>query len=102
MMSRAAVTKEGFLCGRVRSKLNRCTEWLERQPLHFEERLIAQAKEERLKRSVVYINKEVDCEISIRRQELAKERTDKTKSSVMRSVKKGLASGSFIELQSEP
>ena len=92
MMRRAPVATGGFLSGKVRSKLNKCTLWLQGKPLHEQERLvnfaISQAKDDRVRRCV--LEKSVEGEIGRRRKELAEERAMKNRSAVIRQVRKAL------------
>ncbi|GFR75315.1 hypothetical protein ElyMa_003916300 [Elysia marginata] len=101
MMRRAPVATGGFLTGKVKSKLNKCTAWLENKPDNIQEKLIhfaiVQAKQDRVRRCV--LDREVYKEISVRRKEVSAERQKKSKASLMRNLKKALITGSSAELK---
>ena len=81
MYRRAPVATGGFLNGKVRSKLNKCTQWLQSQEPKVQEGIIAfaisEAKMERVRRCV--LNREVIEEIDRRRGFVATERSEKEK-----------------------
>ena len=92
MFRRAPIATGGFLNGKVRSKLNKCTQWLESQEPSVQDSIISfaisEAKLERVRRCVS--DREVIEEIDRRRGVVATERNEKEKKLALKSISKCL------------
>ncbi|GFR83255.1 hypothetical protein ElyMa_005971300 [Elysia marginata] len=101
MFRRAPVATGGFLSGKVRSKLNKCTHWLESLEKSAQDMVISfavsEAKLERVKRCTS--DREVIEEIDRRRGFVALERNDKAKKQSMKLISKCLKEKTVEALQ---
>ena len=100
MMRRAPVATSGFLDGKVRSKLNKSTQWLDSKPPDSQEQIVSFAiKEARhLRLRKMEMDRDVEREIDRRRSEVASERRQKKKKSASKAVAKAIKHNSASEL----